>query len=1029
VPDKKQNKRTPYIGDYAVFGELGHGGMGVVYEAQDVRLDRRVALKVLHSGLVATRQSADRFRLEAVAASRLEHPNIVPVYEAGESDGQPYLAMGLVEGESLAERIAREKTKVAPREAATLAVKIARAIHHAHERGVLHRDLKPGNVLLDGQGEPHMIDFGLAKCLGEETGMTLTGTFVGTPSYASPEQAQGKTAFITIASDVYGLGAILFAALTGQPPFRGETASEIIEKVKHEEPPDPRFLRRDVPADLATICLKCLQKEPERRYRTALALAEDLDRFLSGRPISARPSGPTERLWLWARRKPAHAALALLLGLAAIMVPVLIYRNRTAQLRAEVLRSRVQADEQSRGQALLQAEILRIGSRSAGWATQHDALLLRASRVGADTNLFDRVAAALAGLDICPLAAKTAQGSSVTFSWTGEVLFGGLSNSNTPAHLWNPDTRQFEELPVNGVGPVGFDAEDTPLQFIGFAGGRFALRNVRSREVRRWFGLAGYSDTGEDSRPALAMAPDTTKVAAAVRTPEGGRFAVWDALSGEPLGKVDDLVCAIAFSPDGALLATGDSNGTVVVRRLPALEVISSLSVGRFPIACLAFGANSRANFPGETEELPWDLAVGDNVAAISVINLSARRVRKELQDPAFSLSALAFSHDGTILASASARIRLWDVASGRVLLNAPGYGSVSGVAFSSDGRRLASASELLWGGTSLNVWDIEDHRGIRTLRGLNAGIERVWWSPDGKRVGGLAFNWELGVWAMPEGRLTHLLRVPPGESADNAALIFFPDSPRMAFAAGSEVFVYDLAERRQLHRWPLPAGYADSLRLENEGRLLHLHSEGTQGPERRMWVLRNLFAKDPEKPLFKQPDTNSLTWQTDLPPAGNLLLVSGGARDTNVTGSALIAWSTETGAQLWKVPSSLRYDGGQWCRDPTATFLACCLDDKGRCDLFRLPGGERVGPLVPGTAAMSPSGRQLVLPYGRFLFEGADAKQSIALSVDVQGGGTTSVFSTDGQWLAWPTDQGWVLVADLAEVQRRLRVLGWTPR
>lgn len=329
---------TSRIGDYELLEIIGRGGMGVVYKARQPGTHRIVAVKLIAAGDLASTELIRRFRSEAETAASLEHPGIVPVYEVGESDGSPFFSMQLIQGESLAARLQRirlgEKPALSEERAAWLIECMARAVHHAHQRGVLHRDIKPGNILLDAEDAPRLTDFGLAKLLRHDTTLTRAGGVLGTPAYMAPEQAAGRTRELTTAVDVYGLGAVLYELLTGLPPFQASSSYELIRKVIDEEPSPLVSRNPRVGPDLETICLKCLEKGPARRYSSALALAEDLLRWRNHEPISARRSGTGERLVKWCRRHPALAVLT-----AAVVLGTLVFANQqwrhTAALRSE----------------------------------------------------------------------------------------------------------------------------------------------------------------------------------------------------------------------------------------------------------------------------------------------------------------------------------------------------------------------------------------------------------------------------------------------------------------------------------------------------------------------------------------------------------------------------------------------------------------------------------------------------------------------------------------------------------------------
>src|SRR5207302_8740023 len=327
------------LGDYELLEEIGRGGQGVVFRSRQKSLNRTVALKVISLGQWASKAHLKRFSLEAEAAAHLEHPGIVPIHEVGERDGQCYFSMKFVEGGQLDEVVRRAPMSI--RQGAELIAKVARTVHYAHEHGILHRDIKPGNILLDAKGEPHLTDFGLARLVETESTVTRTLEVLGTPSYMAPEQAAGNKAQLTSATDVYGLGAVLYQLLTGHPPFAGSTTYETVRMVLETQPRQPRLCNPKVDRDLETICLKCLEKEPAQRYASAEALAEDIERFLRNEPIRSRRSSQLEHVWRWCKRKALVASLiaALTIVVAIGLAGALLELRRVQAERVLVRRA------------------------------------------------------------------------------------------------------------------------------------------------------------------------------------------------------------------------------------------------------------------------------------------------------------------------------------------------------------------------------------------------------------------------------------------------------------------------------------------------------------------------------------------------------------------------------------------------------------------------------------------------------------------------------------------------------------------
>ena len=327
-------REMPTFPGYDVLGSLGGGNMGVVYKARQVLPNRLVALKVIRAGNHATPGALARFHVEAEAVGRLQHPNIVQIYQVAEQAGTPYISLEFVGGGDLAQRLA--SGLLPAREAATLILTLARAMHSAHGCGIVHRDLKPSNVLLTVEGVPKIADFGLAKLLNQSNALTETGLVMGTPSYMAPEQADGRSKDAGPAADIYALGAILYELLTGRPPFRAETVRETLEQVRTREPERPKRFNPKLDAELEAVCLKCLEKEPQRRYGSARLLAEDLERWLTRRPTRARPRGRRARIQRFLRRHYLISLLAILLGFSASAAAIVSYMTSPARAREAV---------------------------------------------------------------------------------------------------------------------------------------------------------------------------------------------------------------------------------------------------------------------------------------------------------------------------------------------------------------------------------------------------------------------------------------------------------------------------------------------------------------------------------------------------------------------------------------------------------------------------------------------------------------------------------------------------------------------
>jgi WD40 repeat protein len=556
------------LGSYELLEEIGRGGMGVVYRARQLHLDRIVALKMTLLGDCAGAEEVRRFRDEAAALASLQDANIVQIYEVGEDDGRPYFSLEYVDGGNLEQKLKEGLVTVA--KAVAILETVARAVHRAHEHGIIHRDLKPSNILLTREGVPKITDFGLSKRqTAAAAERTRSGALLGTPAYMAPEQAEGKTGAIGRPADIYALGAILYEMLSGRPPFQGENPLQVLAQVRSEEPIPPGRLRPQLPRDVETICLKCLAKEPARRYADALALAEDLRRYVEGRPISARPAGRAERLWRWCRRNPALASTAalaatLMLAVAVVSTAFAIYQSTALEELARTNEDLKHTDEQRlrfMRMSTLQTVDQALSLAEEGYANRGLVLLAHSLRLvpPADEELLRAIRRNLGAwrAEVHSLTAIFPRVLDLRERPNQDGWMVLTENGEDTAQLWDVAT---------GLAHGQALRHEARVRFAAFSDdGKFVLTGSDDKTARLWE-VAG----GRPAGPALRHAKAVERVQLShdgltALTFIGPRTAqLWAARTGQPLGAPlhhEGNIHTAFFSPDSRIVLTaGEDN-------------------------------------------------------------------------------------------------------------------------------------------------------------------------------------------------------------------------------------------------------------------------------------------------------------------------------------------------------------------------------------------------------------------------------------------------------------------------------------
>ena len=825
-----------YFGDFELLEEIARGGMGVVYKARQKSLNRLVAVKMILAGNLASEVDVQRFQTEAEAAARLQHPGIVSVHEVGRHDRQSYFSMDYIEGRNLSEVIRGES--LLPTQAAGYVEQIAQAVHYAHQQGTLHRDLKPSNVLIDANDRVRITDFGLALDIASESQLTRTGQALGTPAYMPPEQAEGKRGLIGPASDVYAMGAILYELLTGRPPFRGETPVETMRLAIETDPLSPRLLNPSIPKDIETICLKCLEKEPARRYLTAEQLADDLQRFLNGEPISARPIGRVSRGWRWCRRKPLAASLAgaLVLAVVATVVTLAVANvmiNRALHDRTEAL-AQARFDKRAAEDALERerlaiAEQKRLIQQLADtlertqWNAYLRGILLTAK--DADTG---NLAAARTRLAACGPAAlrrfewhylASRLRSPLIVEWSNRALRSPRGVSATGVaiaeidgelHVYDSDrTRVVHKQPMPPHEFAHTISRDG--RWVAYVPKRAIRRTIRIRSL-----------TGAPPRPVITL-------------PAGE--VVCDVIFSSDAGRVLALVERIQSASNPA----GSGFARQVTQRTTVVKIWDTTTAGLIE-------THQLADLPTRRQVSHRNLIAADGtlrwlLTPTALFDLKSSKSVLSFHEPA---DVVALNRDATLAAISTkkGRVSIWNTKSGnrvdawttmqrvrqiafRPHVDEVALGCVNGtvefrdyarrvslppmptkprmrnLAFLPDGQKLMTVHSAVGGAARYLLWKRNRDACLVVSQshiGHSLWGRQICFHPDGGRVAVVVGNGTVHVLDAYTGRVTRKFQVRMRKRDQLASVTFSPDGQTIAAAGRDGFFVWDL-KTGHLHR------------------------------------------------------------------------------------------------------------------------------------------------------------------------------------------------------------------------------------
>lgn len=829
-----------YFGDYELVEKIAQGGMGIVYKARQISLNRIVAVKMILSGQLASKDDVQRFQIEAEAAARLDHPNIVPIYEVGKHEDQHYFSMGYVEGDSLAAMI-RSKS-IERLTAIKLFKTVTEAISYAHAKGVIHRDLKPSNILLDAEGQPRVTDFGLAKQVESDSDLTATGQILGTPSYMSPEQADGSATAIGPLADVYSLGAVLYELLSGRPPFQASTAVGTLKQVMEREPDSLRDLDPNIPRDLETICLKCLQKSPQSRYDSAEQLTDELGRFLSGEPIRARPVTTTERTWRWCKRNRLAAGLiaavflVLVTGVAVSTFLAVLANHNAKVANIEKGRADKAAVEANRNAAVANTEKDRADKAAAeaelnaeeaernAEEAKRNAEEARRNAADAERNAEEASISAAKEKEARQLiqyqlrqikdAQHGRQIADAQRAWQKYDMIEAdrILEQVLPEFRDRWGTRHLQTiirrkaLTLRGHEGVVFAAQLSN-------DGKLIASGSADKTIKIWDAITGEEKRTLHGHASYIRCVNFNKDNKQVVSGSGNSIKVWDVLTGQELrtlGGHTDNVSAVSFSNNGKQILSSSSDGTIRIWDAESGREIRTITGHKGAVTGSTFGMDDkRIVSVGQDGTIRvWDAETGSELLKIRALPRS-----KHIH--------VSIASDGKriVCGSRDNTIKVWNAETGQEQLTLHGHkGRVTGVALSSDGKRIASTSYDM----TVKLWDATTGREILTIRGHKSGARGVSLSHDGQRIISAGSYGTVKIW---DTNVDHEKLTLRGHKSPVVSVSVSGDGKRIVSAGhhrisnASSIKVWDAETGREMYTLKNKAGGFKCVSLSNDGK------------------------------------------------------------------------------------------------------------------------------------------------------------------------------------------------------------------